>query len=90
MKNAIKEIQYRLQRKNVNFSMNQYVFNLFNKVYGLKDNEKYCYVHRQYKNPTYTYSIQAIDLIVEEILKDKENIIGKLKIALEKTKKNSK
>jgi len=90
MKNAIKEIQHRLQRKNIKFSMNQYVFNLFNKVYGLKDNEKYCYVHRQYEKPTYTYSIQAIDLIVEEILKDKENIICKLKIALEKTKKDSK
>lgn len=79
MKNAIKEINRRLQSEGINFEINQYIFNLFNKVYGIKENEKYCYVHRQYAQPSYTYSMQTIELIVGEIPKDSENIVEYLK-----------
>lgn len=79
MKNAIKEINRRLQGKGLSFKMNNYIFDLFNKVYGLKENEVYCYVHKQYSQPTYSYSIQAIDLITAEIEKDPENIVERLK-----------
>lgn len=81
MKNAIKEINRRLQSQGIDFEMNQYIFNLFNKVYGIKENEKYCYVHRQYAQPSYTYSMQTIELIVGEIQKDSEHILEKLKTA---------
>lgn len=81
MKNAIKEINRRLQSEGINFEINQYIFNLFNKVYGIKENEKYCYVHRQYAQPSYTYSMQTIELIVGEIQKDSENIVEYLKKA---------
>lgn len=81
MKNAIKEINRRLQNQGIDFEMNQYIFNLFNKVYGIKENEKYCYVHRQYAQPSYTYSMQTIELIVGEIQKDSEHILEKLKTA---------
>lgn len=81
MKTAIKEITRRLQSAGIEFIMNQYVFDLFNKVYGIKENERYCYVHRQYAQPSYTYSMQAIDLIVGEIQKDPDNIVDKLKNA---------
>lgn len=83
MKNAIKEINRRLQSMGIDFVINQYIFDLFNKAYGIKENEKYCYVHRQYAQPSYTYSIQTIELIVGEIEKDSENIVERLK----KTKK---
>lgn len=79
MKTAIKEINRRLLAKGINVDVNQFVFNLFNKVYGLKDDEKYCYVHKQYSQPTYTYSMQAIELIVGEIIKDPDNIVENLK-----------
>ena len=79
MKNAIKEINRRLQLLEIDFKMNQYVFDLFNKAYGIKENEKYCYVHRQYAQPSYTYSMQAIELIVSEIQKNPENILEMLK-----------
>lgn len=49
------------------------------KAYGIKENEKYCYVHKQYAQPSYTYSMQAIDLIVGEIQKDPDNILKMLK-----------
>ena len=79
MKNAIKEINRRLQGKGIAFTMNQYIFDLFNKKYGIKEDEKYCYVHKQYAQPSYTYSMQAVDLIVSEIEKDPENIVSYLK-----------
>ena len=79
MKTAIKEISRRLQMMGINFDMNQYIFNLFNKIYGIKENEKYCYIHKQYAQPSYTYSVQAIELIVGEIQKDPDNIAEKLK-----------
>lgn len=79
MKNAIKEITRRLQSLGINFNMNQYVFDLFNKAYGIKENEKYCYVHRQYAQPSYTYSMQAIELIVSEIQKNPDTILEMLK-----------
>lgn len=81
MKTAIKEITRRLQAAGIEFDMNQYIFNLFNKVYGIKENEKYCYIHKQYSQPSYTYSMQAIELIVGEIQKDPDNIVEKLKNA---------
>ena len=83
MKNAIKEINRRLQSMGIDFVINQYIFDLFNKAYGIKENEKYCYVHRQYAQPSYTYSMHTIELIVGEIQKDSENIVERLK----KTKK---
>jgi len=79
MKNAMKEINRRLQSLNIDFVINQYIFNLFNTVYGIKENEKYCYIHKQYSQPSYTYSMQAIELIVGEIQKDPDNIIENLK-----------
>ncbi|MGN0142445.1 MAG: hypothetical protein ACI4AD_09465 [Roseburia sp.] len=81
MKTAIKEIARRLQAAGIKFEMNQYIFNLFNKVYGIKENERYCYIHKQYAQPSYTYSMQAIELIVGEIQKDPDNIVKKLKNA---------
>jgi len=79
MKNAIKEINRRLQNMGIDFTINQYIFDLFNKKYGIKENEKYCYVHRQYAQPSYTYSMQAIEMIVDEIAKEPENIVEYLK-----------
>ena len=79
MKTAIKEINRRLQNNGIDFEMNQYIFDLFNKVYGIKENEKFCYVHRQYAQPSYTYSMQTIELIFEEIRKDSKHIVENLK-----------
>lgn len=81
MKTAIREVNRRLQSTGINFRINQYIFDLFNKVYGIKENERYCYVHRQYSQPSYTYSMAAIELIVDEIRHDPENIVEKLKKA---------
>jgi hypothetical protein len=81
MKTALKEINRRLQLAGIKLEMNQYIFVLFTKVYGIKENEKFCYVHKRYAQPSYTYSVQAIELIVNEIMKDPEHIVDNLKKA---------
>ena len=81
-KKCIKEIASRLEKADIKLlykgeakEFNTYHFNLFCKYYDIKDNEKFCFVSTVYKNPTYGYSIQAIEFIVEEIKKDPDNII---------------
>lgn len=85
-KKCISEIKTRLKRQGVvlmckgsEHTFNMADFKLFTKHYDLKSNTKFCYVYRVNANPTYSYSIQAIDFIVEEIKKDPENIIQGLR-----------
>lgn len=84
MKTALKEINRQLQKEGIEIKVNAYHFNLFNKVFGLKENEKYCYIHKIYAQPSYSYSMQAIELIVGEIKKDPKNIIEHLKKSVKK------
>lgn len=90
-KKCIKEINNRLNRAKVQLTyhgnivvFNMYHFDLFNKYYGIKGNEKLCFTYKVGTAPTYSYSIQAIDFIVDEIKKDPENIIQSLKEHLKK------
>lgn len=78
-KNCIKEINKRLSKNNIVLDFNMYHFNLFTKYYDIKNNSKLCYIHKVNAQPTYSYSIQTIDFVVEEIKKDPENIIQNLK-----------
>lgn len=94
-KKCIKEINNRLIRAKVQLiyqgnvaAFNMYHFDLFNKYYGIKANEKLCFTFKVNSAPTYSYSIQAIDFIVEEIKKDPENIIQRLKEHLKKKEAN--
>lgn len=88
---CVKEISTRISRTglicqfgNTDNKFTSYHFNLFCEYYGLKSNERYCYVYTQYANKIYSYSIQTIDFIVDELKKDPENIIQNLKKALKK------
>ena len=72
---ANKQVKY--NGKNTKF--NSFHFNNFCKHYGLKDNQKFCYIHTQYAQPQYTYSQQAIDFIVVELTKDPEHILDNIK-----------
>ena len=79
MKKAIKEINQRLRKLQIPYEINSYFFNLFNKKYNIKENELYCFVHRQYATPSYTYSMQMIELVVGEIQKNPEKFNENLK-----------
>lgn len=84
MKGCLKEINRRLEKNAIDLTLNRYHFGLFCDYYNLKENPVFCYVNRITTAPTYSYSMQTIELIVEEIRKDPDNIIGNLK---EKVKK---
>lgn len=92
-KKCLKEINNRLSRAKVQMlydgkavSFNMYHFNLFTTYYAMKDNPKFCYTYKINAAPMYSYSIQAIDFIADEIKKDPENIIRSLKEQLKKKK----
>ena len=65
-------------------AFNFYHFNLFCKYYGIKENEKWCFVYKANSAPNYSYSMQAIEFIVDEIKKDPEKILDNLKNSLKK------
>ena len=80
------EINKRLRKLGIPLEFNNYHFGLFSKYFGLKQNPKFCYEFRVNATPTYSYSMQTIDFIVEEIKKDPEHIIQNLKEKLTKNK----
>ena len=83
-KKCIAEIVKRLKRLNIEIKFNMYHFNLFCKYYDIKENAKLCYAYKVNTQTTYSYSLQTIDFIVEEIKKDPENIIQNLKNSIKK------
>jgi len=92
-KKCCSEIKRRLEKSGVELKadgesklFNMYHFDLFCKYYSIKENEKMCFVNTVYANPTYGYSIHAIEFIVEEIRKDPEDIIRVMKDSLKKQK----
>lgn len=86
-KEAIKEINKRLEKNEIHplyggqtiSSINNFHFLMFISYFGLRTNERYCYKHMIGPQPRYTYSIQAIDFIVDEIKKDPDHILDVLK-----------
>ena len=85
-KSCINAIKERLQREHIELTYNKnpakftsFHFTNFCKYYGLKENEKLCYIHKQYSTPQYTYSQQMIDFIVDEIIKDPIHILDNIK-----------
>ncbi len=85
-KNCIDVIKKQLDKKNVCLKYNgndatftSFHFNNFCKHFSVKENEKFCYIHKQYAQPQYTYSQQAIDFIVTELMKDPEHILDNIK-----------
>ncbi len=85
-KSCIKAIQKRLKKEGIDIFYNgktvpftSFHFTNFCKYYGLKQNEKLCYIHKQYSMPQYSYSQQMIEFIVDEIRKDPAHILDNIK-----------
>jgi len=83
-KRGIEAVNKRLKKDDIAIKLNQYTFLLFVSYYELKSNEDYCYVYRGSSSPLFSYSQQAIDLIITEVKKDPENIIQNLKELIKK------
>jgi hypothetical protein len=83
-KRCWEEINKRIQKSGVSWTFNRSHFDIFCKAFGIKQNDRFCFTNRIQKIPTYSYSIHTIDFIVEEILKDPDNIIEILKTQTKK------
>lgn len=68
-----------LKYNNYPAQFTKFHFNNFCKHFGLKNNDIYCYTHKTYSQPQYSYSQQAIDFITNELKKDPENILNNIK-----------
>ena len=92
-KACIKEINKRIQKDGVQLmqngievQFNKYHFSLFTNYFGIKENERMCFIYQISTSPQYSYSQQAIDFIYDEIKKAPSKILDDLK---EKLQKNS-
>lgn len=80
----IEKAGIQMRYKNEAQKFTSYHFNLFCKYYDIKSNPKLCYTYKVSTQPQYSYSLQAIDFIFEEIKKDPEHIVQNLKDSLKK------
>lgn len=85
-KACIKEINRKIQKDNlklmqkgVEVQFNIYHFGLFVNYFGIKENERMCFVYQVSTSPQYSYSQQAIDFIYDEIKKAPSVILDDLK-----------
>jgi hypothetical protein len=86
---CVEEINKRLEQNSIPFAQgrfNRYHFGLFSKRYSFKNNEEYCYANTVNKNPSYGYSVKAIELVVLDIQRNPMGIINELKEFLGKNK----
>lgn len=65
---------------------NKYHFSLFCSYFEIKSNERLCFVYQVSSMPQYSYSLQTIDFIVDEIRKAPDTIIENLKEKLTQKK----
>lgn len=85
-KSCITSIKERLNKEKIVIYYNgdEAKFNIFHftnfcKYYEIKQNERFCYIHKQFSPCRYSYSQQVIDFIVDEIRKDPEHILDNIK-----------
>ena len=65
------------QNKEAKFT--KFHFGNFTKHYGLKNQQQFCYIDTHDKQKRYYYSQKALDFMVEELCKDPDDILTKLK-----------
>ena len=85
-KSCISKIRERLAKEGIELWYNGAVtkftsfhFTNFCKYFGIKENERFCYIHKQFSSPQYSYSLQAAEFIFEELRKDPKNILNNIK-----------
>lgn len=79
IKESLKKDNIVLKYNGNETQFNSFHFNNFCKHFGLKNNNVFCYTHKQYTNHQYSYSQKAIDFIITELKKDPEHILDNIK-----------
>ena len=85
-KACISKVRERLAKEGIELWYNgnivkftSFHFTNFCKYYGLKENERFCYVHKQFTLPQYSYSLLAAEFIFVVLKKDPKNISSNIK-----------
>lgn len=85
-KSCIKELNKRLHRDNIVLlyhntptEINKFHFQNIVSYFGLKENEKMCFIYQVSSQPQYSYSQQAIDFIFDQLCKAPESILEDMK-----------
>lgn len=85
-KHCISKIKDGLSKQKIKLFYNEkeakftsFHFTNFCKYYGIKNNDRFCYTHKQFSTPQYTYSLQLVEFVLEELKKDPENILNNIK-----------
>ena len=82
---CIEKAGIELRYNNAVVKFNQYHFQLFTNYFGIKENDRFCFIYEVSTQPQYSYSQQAIDFIFNEIKKAPDTIIGDLKDKIKKS-----
>ena len=85
-KACITKIKERLTKDHVELYYNgnivkfsSFHFINFCKYFNIKENERFCYIHKQFSQPQYSYSLQTIEFIIDELEKDPKHILDNIK-----------
>ncbi len=85
-KNVIATVRIMLRRNHIELfynsnkaEFNSFHFNNFVNHYGLKTQEKFCWTNNIGNTPQYSYSQQAVDFVFDELRKDPEHILNRIK-----------
>ncbi len=82
IKRILVMVQNRLQRLGINLNINKSNIQDFIKYFDLKNKDKFCYTNKIGSSPSFSYSIETVDLIISEVQKDNkifETIHAKLR-----------
>ena len=75
---CIEEINKRLHRAGKALEFNRYHFKLLCRYFALKEQEAMCFTYSIHKQPTYSYSMRAVEFLVEVVVNDPE-VVAKAK-----------
>lgn len=85
-KACITKIKERLTKDHVELYYNgnivkfsSFHFINFCKYFNIKENERFCYIHKQFSQPQYSYSLQTIEFIIDELEKNPKHILDNIK-----------
>ena len=78
-KSLCREINNVLKSLGIEFKIDSQTFELFDRVYGIKENKEYCLISNVNNRPSYRYSSRVLNFIVGLIQKNPNNIKEVLK-----------
>lgn len=87
LNNRITRDDVKLKYRGVNTQINNYHFINLITYFGIKENEKMCFVYQISSQPQYSYSQQAIDFIYDQIITSPDSILDDIhkKLATKKS-----